>query len=366
MRRVRQLFKKEFLQLKRDRRSVLFFAFMPTVMLILFGYALSTDVKHLPTAVLDEDGHYLSRELVAVLENSEYFDVKYRVHSEEELQELLDGGKVKVCLVIPDDFSRDAYALEGAEVQILIDGSDPNSANTALNVGNACVQYLSTALSRTIKTSVIEAQPRIWYNPELRSANFLVPGIIGLVLQNLIPMMTVVGIVKERERGTIEQLITTPIKSWELMAGKLLPYVVIASGIVTAITVLGVLLFKVPINGNLIVFALFILVFLLVCLSLGLLFSTIAQNQQQGFQMVTMIGVPSILLSGLMFPRDAMPVVIQYVGNLLPLTYFIELVRGVTLKGVGIRYLWSSFVPLFAFELVILAVSIKKFKKKLG
>lgn len=366
MKRIRQLFKKEFLQLKRDRRSLAFFTFMPAIWLVIFGYALSADIKHIPTAVYDGDNHFLSRELSGILENSEYFDIKYKVSSEDKIRYLLDKGKIKVGFVIPHDFSRNSLGSKGGKIQILVDGSDPNTANTALNVGVACVKHLSEKTSSKIDAQMIEAQPRLWYNPELRSANFMIPGLIGLILQMLVPMMTVVGIVRERERGTIEQLITTPIKPWELILGKLLPYMLIAIGIVFVVTVSGMLLFDVPIKGDLIVFALFILLFILICLSLGLLFSSIAQNQLQAFQMVVLVGVPSILLSGLIFPREAMPKIIYFIGYVLPLTYFINLVRGVSLKGVGFSYLWDSFIPLLLFEIFIMVLSIKKFKKKIS
>ncbi|MFH1260059.1 MAG: ABC transporter permease [Elusimicrobiota bacterium] len=360
------MFKKEFLQLKRDKRSLAFFMLMPAVWLVVFGYALTSDIKHIPTAVFDEDGHFLSRELVAVFQNSEYFDIQYQVTSEEKISYLLDKGQVKVGLIIPGNFSRNCLALKGAQVQILIDGSDPNTAGSALNVGNACVKFLAEQISGQIKIQPIEVQPRIWYNPELRSANFMIPGLIGLILQMLIPIMTGVGIVKERERGTIEQLITTPIKAWELILGKLLPYMTIAIVVVAVVTLVGVEVFMVPIKGNIFFFALVVCLFLLLCLSLGLFFSTIAQNQLQAFQMVVLTGVPSILLSGLLFPREAMPKIIYYLGYLLPLTYFINLVRGIFLKGLGLFYLWDSLLVLLIFEIILMTLSIKKFKKKLG
>ena len=366
MKRIGYLFKKEMIQLKRDKRSLVFFIVMPTLMLILFGYALSTDIKHLPTAVYDKDGRYLSRELIATMQNSDYFDIKYQVFSEEEVRTLLDNGSVKVGMIIPDSFSRDCRSGNGAQVQVLIDGSQPQIASTALNTSTACIQSLSQRITNGMQTQNIEAEPRVWYNPAMRSANFMVPGLIGLILQMLIPMMTVVGIVRERETGTIEQLITTPIKPYELILGKLLPYMTIAFFIVLIVSVVGSLVFQVPIKGSLLIFGLVVFLFLLVCLSIGLLFSTIAQNQLQAFQMVIMVGFPSILLSGITYPRVAMPKIAYYFGNMLPLTHFIDLIMGVTLKGVGLKDMWGSFLTLICFEIVIVLVSIKKFKKKLG
>ncbi len=367
MKRIKQLYKKEFLQLKRDKRSLAFFSIMPLLWLVLFGYALSTDVKHISLAVYDGDNHYLSRELVTTFVNTEYFDVKYRVFDDNAIKELLDKGKVKTGLIIPPDFSRNCLAGKPAAVQLLIDGSDPNSAGTALNVGNACIKSLAEKTANTqLFVSPIQSQPRIWYNPELRTANFMVPGLIGLILQMLIPMMTVVGIVREREKGTIEQLMTTPIKPFELMLGKILPYLTIAIGVITMVVIAGILLFKVPVKGDVVLFALFTLLFMLVSLSLGLLFSSIAQNQLQAFQMVILVGVPSMLLSGLFFPRESMPTVIYYIGTILPLTYFIELIRNIVLKGVGLSYLWGSILPLLAFETAIVLLSINKFKKKIA
>ena len=366
MKRIYYLYKKEFLQLKRDAHSVIFFTLMPVVLLMLFGFALSTDIKHISTAVFDDDNNYLSRELAAVLVNSEYFDITHKAFCENDIQELLDKGKVKVGLIIPQDFSANCLAGKQAEVQILIDGSDPNVANTALNVGNACVNYLSKKYSNPITAQIIKAQPRIWYNPALRSANFMVPGLIGLILQMLIPLMTVVGIVKERETGTIEQLITTPIKPWELILGKLLPYLTIAIGVVFVVTIAGISVFHIPLKGSIFLLALFIFLFMMVCLTMGLLFSAVSKNQLQAFQKVIFTGIPSILLSGLIFPREAMPKLIYYISNLLPLTYFINLVRGVFLKGVGFTYLWNSFAALLGFEAIYLIGSIKKFKKQIA
>lgn len=366
MKRIRNLFIKEFLQFKRDRRSFAFFLLMPTIQLIIFGYAISTDIKHIPLAVYDGDGHYLGRELVDVMRNTEYFTLKYMVSSEDEIRRLLDRGKIKAGLIIPDGFAADGYGGRTAKVQILIDGSDPNTANTAMNIGNASVKFLSDRISGRMTMQSVDSEPRIWYNPELRSANFMVPGLIGLILQMFVPMMTAAAIVKEREKGTIEQLITTPIKPWELILGKLLPYMAIALIIITVITVAGMSIFSVPMKGDVLILVFFVFTFLLICLSLGLLFSALAQNQLQSNQMVVLMGMPSILLSGLFFPREAMPKAIFVVGYFLPLTYFINLVRGVFIKGVGITYLWDSLLPLLVFEAVIIAISIKKFKKQLG
>lgn len=366
MSRVKQLFKKEFLQLSRDRRSLVFFTFIPLFLLIIFGYALSSDIKHIPTAVYDTDGHFLSRELQEILINSEYFDIKFQANSENEIKYLLDKGVVKAGLIIPPDFSRKVIAQKGAQLQIIIDGSEPNSASTALNVSAACVNYFTQKIFPGVTPQIVEIKPRIWYNPELRSANFMIPGLIGLVFQMLIPMMTVVSIVKEREKGTIEQLITTPIKTWELVLGKLLPYVVIAILVVTFVTISGLLIFRVSMKGNFFIFALFNFMYLLLCLSLGFLFSILAQNQLQAFQLVLFLGLPSILLSGLIFPREAMPKIIYYLGNLLPLTYFIKIIRSVFLKGVGLKYLWDSALALLFYESLIIFIIIKRFKKRLN
>lgn len=361
------ILRKEMIHILRDSRTLRLVIFMPLFQLLLYGYGINTDVKHLSTWLLDEDRSPLSRRLVEAFEQSGYFDVTAAPASPAELGQGLDRGHAKAGLHIPPGFMADALAGRPTAVRLAVDGSDSNPANTAVNTGQAIMgNFLQKeGLVSPLITSV-DFRPRLWYNPDLKSAYFMVPGVVGLLLQLLIPMITASAVVREKERGNIEQLLVTPIKPVELMLGKMIPYVGIGLVIATTVLTVAHLLFELPIRGNLFTLYSLTLLYITVCLGIGLWASTISDNQQQASQVVMFFAAPSILLSGFIFPRETMPFPIQVLGSFIPMTYFLKIIRGVTLKGLGFVDLWPNIWPLILMAAIILFVSVKKFHKRLS
>lgn len=367
MERIKAVIHKEALHILRDPRTLWLIILMPIVQLIIYGYAIDTDVKHLATVVYDEDRSPLSRRLIEAFEQSGYFDIQARVRSARQIRSALDRGEIKAGLHIPPEFARDALAGRPAQLQLLIDGTDSNPANTAMNTSQAIViTFMQKEGLLPQPIAPIDFRPRLWYNPDLKSAFFMVPGLVGLLLQILIPIITSTAVVREKERGNLEQLLVTPIKSYELMIGKLIPYVLI--GLVIALMVLTAawFLFDVPVRGHPFTLFLLTLLFLSVCLGIGLLVSTIAENQQQAAQLTLLLAPPSILLSGFIFPREAMPLPIFYLGYAIPLTYFLKIIRGIVLKGLGLADLWEQTLPLALMAVVVITISILRFRKRLA
>ena len=360
------IIQKEIRHILRDKRTLMLIIMMPLIQLTIYGYAISTDVKHMATAVYDEDQTPLSRRLVEAFEQSAYFDFKYRVGSQPELKKLLDKGKVKAAFHIPPDFERNLLAGRGAGLQLLIDGTDSNPANTALHTSQSIViNFLQTEHLMEVPVVPIDFRPRLWYNPDLKSSFFMIPGLVGLLLQLLVPMITATAIVREKERGNIEQLLVTPIKPHELILGKLVPYVFIGVFIAGLVVSAAWILFQVPIRGNPLTLFVLTVLFITVCLGLGLFASTIAENQQQASQIIMFFAAPSILLSGFIFPREAMPFPIYQISFAIPLTYFLKIARGIILKGLGFWDLMPQILPLVGIATFILTVSIRKFHKRL-
>ncbi len=367
MNRIKAVAKKEFLHILRDKRTLGLVVMMPLFQLIIYGYGINNDVKHLATVLYDEDQTSLSRRLVEAFVQSSYFEIARRVDSPKEFRHVLDKGTARAGIHIPPDFTKNLLAGRGSELQLAIDGTDSNPATTALNTSRAIVQvFMQKEGLIPIQVLPIDFKPRLWYNPDLKTAFFMVPGLVGLLLQVLIPMMTATAIVREKERGNIEQLLVTPIKSHEIMIGKLIPYVCIGLVIALSIVAAARILFQVPIRGN--PFTLFCLTFLFltVCLGIGLLASTIADNQQQASQIVMFFIPPSILLSGYIFPREGMPLPIYCFSFLIPLTYFVKIVRGIILKGLGLFDLWEQVIPLFLMAILVVSISILKFRKRIA
>ncbi len=367
MGRINAVIKKEWIHIFRDRRTLMLILFMPLMQLLIYGYGIDTDVKHLHTVLYDEDQTPLSRRLVQAFAQTAYFDFTKQVHSPAAFQENLDLGTVKVGLHVPPDFAKDLFAGRVANLQLAIDGTDSNPANVALNASRGIVEtFMQNEKLVPVSVLPIDFRPRLWYNPDLKSAFFMVPGLVGLLLQLLIPMITSTAIVREKERGNIEQLLVTPIKPYELMVGKLIPYVFIGMLIAVSIITAARFLFHVTVRGNPLTLFVLTLLFLTVCLGFGLFVSTVAQNQQQASQIVMFLAAPSILLSGFIFPRESMPLPIFALGYLIPLTYFLKIIRGIILKGLGWMDLWPQILPLAALAIFILTFSILKFHKRLA
>jgi len=367
MRRIGAVIYKEFLHIIRDPRTLLLIFLLPVMELTIFGFAVNTDVKHLATILYDEDHSPLSRRLVEALEQSSYFDVNQHANSNEEVRKALDLGHAKAGLHIPPNFSRDVLAGYGGSVQMLIDGTDSNPANTALNTSQAIVSDFAVKEGvASVQVSAINFEPRLWYNPDLKNSYFLVPGLAGFLLQLLIPMITAAAIVREKELGNIEQLLVTPIKSYQLILGKIVPYMLIGMLIAVSVLLASRYVFHVPIRGNVLTLLALTMLFLIVALGLGLLASTVAQNQQQASQFVMFFAAPSVLLSGFIFPRETMPLPIYYLGDLIPLTFFLKIIRGIVLKGLGFWDLIPQILPLAAMAIFVLSLSIAKFSKRMS
>jgi ABC-2 type transport system permease protein len=360
--RIRALMAKELIQIVRDRRTLAMVLVMPVMQLVLFGYAVNTTVDHIATVVSDASNDVRSREFVRALQNTGYFELIGSVSHAGEARRAIDEGSAKVAFVIPAEFGADRLGGRPAQVQVLIDGSDPNVAQTALLTAEA----LSRAGAGRASAPGVDLRPTVLYNPSLQSVNFMIPGLIGVVLQTQAVLLTAFAIVRERERGTLEQLIVTPIRPAELMAGKLLPYVAIAFAQIGAALAVGVYWFGVPIRGDLWLLLSIALLFLLAALGMGLLISTVSRNQGQAMQMAMFTLLPSVLISGFMFPREAMPPVIYALSHAIPLTYFLQVLRGTIVKGVGLEALWWHVVPLAAFAFGISALSVLRFRRSLA
>jgi ABC-2 type transport system permease protein len=365
--------RKEFRQLRRDRLTGGMIVGIPLLQVLLFGYAINTDVRHLRAAVADLAGTQRSRMLIADAEASQVVDVVARVQSAAELETLLRRGRIAVGLFIPYDFDRRVYRLgtaaahgEPAQVpaQLLVDGSDPVILGAAQGLAHLQVKLriVSMTGARLVRDSF---EVRAYYNPERRSVVQIVPGLIGVILTMTMVLFTAVAIVRERERGNLELLITTPVRTVELMVGKILPYIAIGLIQVTLVLALGVFVFRVPVRGSLLDLYLAAALFVGASLTLGLLISTFAQTQFQATQMMVFIFLPSILLSGFMFPFDGMPRLAQLIGEILPLTHFLRLARGILLRGAALSELRAEMVPLAIFLTLTLGVAVLRFRKRL-
>lgn len=373
--RIKHILIKEFIQIFRDPRMKAVIFFMPLIQVMVFGYAVTTDVKNISTAIYDLDQSSQSRSLIREFTYSGYFDVKRNITTDKEQERLIDKSLVNVVIRINRGFAKDLGANKTAQIQLIVDGTDSNTASIILNYANQIIdKYSSGILSKRAKTMLqkphhfpkIELKTRAWFNDNLESRNFYVPGVIALIVMLITLLLTSMAIVREKEIGTIEQLIVSPIRSYELIIGKLLPFAMI--GIVDAVlvTLVGVLWFKVPIEGN--IFLLFgsTCLYLLTTLGVGLFISTLASTQQEAMMSTFFFYFPAVLLSGFMFPIANMPKIIQYVTYFNPLRYFLVILRGIFLKGSGVTILWPQMLALFIMGIGILTLSSMRFQKRLG
>jgi ABC-2 type transport system permease protein len=367
-RRLGAIIVKEFVQLVRDPRTLAMALLMPVMQLLLFGYAITTQVEHLPTVVFDQSQSQESRALLQRFVNSRSFTIHRAARSAAEVQREIDRGAARVGVIIPPDYAARLQAGRPAQVQVIVDASDPLVASAALSTAEAIGQRVSLEIvARRLgpATAPLEVRSRAWYNPDLRSVNFMVPGLLALVLTMLTLMLTAMAIVRERERGTLEQLVATPIRKTELMLGKILPYVVLGYVDITLALLLGAFWFHVPIRGSLLLLYGLALIFYLTTLGQGILISTVSRTQQQAMQASFFVFLPTLLLSGFMFPREGMPAVIQWLGTLIPLTHFLVIVRGIILKGVGLPELAGQIVPLAVLGAIFFTASVVRFQKRL-
>jgi ABC-2 type transport system permease protein len=373
MTRLLAMIQKEFIQTLRDPRSVVIVLIGPLLYLLLFGF-IGTDVRNVPLAVWDQDNSAASRQLLDAYRTSDYFTLSDYVGSEAELRRLIDGGEARAGLIIPPGYANTLASGQTAQVSFIIDGSDTSVAGTALSAAQTVAQSLSTnlleekaAASGEISQTAlpIDVETQVWYNPDLISVYNMIPALIGLVIQTFASTLPAFAVVRERERGTIEQLLVTPLTSLELMIAKLAPALVL--GLVCAVEtlLLGVLIFGVPINGSLLLLMSLVILFLTASLGIGLFFSAGAHTEQEAEQSLDLLTLPSIFLSGFLFPLAALPRWLQYLSYLIPLKYFLVITRGIILKGVGVQALWTDVVALAIFTVLIMAAAARRFRKSL-
>ncbi|MGD1046530.1 MAG: ABC transporter permease [Bacteroidota bacterium] len=364
--------RKEFRQIKRDKRILSILLFIPALMLLMFGYALNFDVKHTSMAVYDEDRSSVSRKFIEQFFISEYFNKVQTLESKAEINGMLDGEHARVVLIIPSTFTKDIQRGGDASIQVIVDGANSNAAATVLGYINAIVQQYSVKvmtesfirMGRQTIMMPIDFQPRVWYNPELESAKFLVPGLIAFILMVTAVISTALAIVRERELGTMEQLMVSPVKPIELILGKTIPYTIISLFATVAILFLGYILFDVSIKGSIFLLSLVTFVFLVGSLGMGLLISTLVETQQLAFMIAVFVSMlPTFILSGFVFPIRNMPIIIQGVTYLLPARYFLVALRAVILKGAGLSAFWDQALILAIYAVIMIGISSLRMRK---
>jgi ABC-2 type transport system permease protein len=362
---------KEFIQLRRDRLTFGMIVGIPIIQLILFGFAINSDPKHLPTAVLAADNSAYARTLVAAMQNSGYFEVVRQISREDEAEDLLAHGDVQFVVTVPENFSRKLVRGERPVLLIEADATDPAATSNAVS---ALATLGSQALARDLQGSLgrlargpdpLEVRIHRRYNPEGITQYNIVPGLLGVILTMTMVLMTGLAMTRERERGTFENLLATPALPVEVMTGKIVPYILIGLIQVTLVLLAARFLFDVPMQGNLVLLYATVLVFIAANLTLGITFSSIARNQLQAMQMTFFFFLPSMLLSGFMFPFRGMPDWAQAIGSVLPLTHFLVLVRGILLKGNGLVDIWPQLWPILLFMLAVIAVGLRLYRRTL-
>ena len=361
------MLRKEFIQMRRDKLTLGLMIGVPAIQLMLFGFAIQTEVRNLPTIVLDESRSSESRALIAAIENTGNFRLRGAVASREEIHRQIVRGEAAAAVIIPPDYTDDIKHGRTAVAQVIVDAADPLASAAAIGgatqAGNARSEALLGARRKVDPPVRIIVRP--WFNPTLRSSVYIVPGIIGVLLSMTMVVITSVAVVRERERGTLEQLIVTPISRTGLLLGKIVPFVLVGYVQITIILLLGRLVFHVPMLGSLTLLYAVALPFIFASLAIGILLSTLVQTQAQAMQMGFLFLLPNILLSGFMFPREAMPVLAQWIGAMLPLTYFLQVLRGILLRAAGPDAVWRQALVLSGFAVGVAAVAVGRFRKTL-
>jgi len=368
--RIISIIFKEFIQLRRDRRTLAMVVAIPIIQMSLFGYALSTDIKNVSLVVWDASNTPESRQLIESFRQTEFFSVNFYATDYDDITERIESGEAKVALVIPPEYSNQLHREETALVQFFADGSEPTAGIQALANASLIVQAKGAELMSQDQLSnvalPISLQPRVWYNPAMQSSIFYLPGLVGLIIGLLTVLLTAFAIVRERENGTIEQLNVTPLRRGELIVGKLIPYIIIAYAQVILVLTTAVLVFSMPIRGNLLLLLSLTSLFLMFSLGMGLFISTISRTQFQAMQASFMIVLPSVLLSGFIFPIESMPKLAQWISAILPLTYYLRIVRGIIVKGIGMEYLWQDAVIIAVMGLFTLIMAATRVRKTLA
>ena len=376
--RLTSLIRKEFIQIMRDPRTLALVLGIPIMQLFLLGYAATNDVRNVPMAVYDQDRGPAARRLLDAYRAADYFLLAFDVDSNDDLRDLIDSGQARVGLIIPPGYSDQvaAGAAGGrpAQVMFVLDGTDPTVAATALSAAQLIGQEHATQIQaeRLVRSAQsaslsppLQVRSRVWYNPDLVSAYYMIPAVIGTIMYSLTSILTATAVVRERERGTIEQLIVTPIRSWELVVGKMLPYVILAYVMMLEVLAIGHWWFDVPIRGSLVLILAISGLFLLTSLGIGLLASTFANTQQEAMLAVFMLLLPSLFLSGFFFPIEAMPQFLQWVSYAVPLRYFLVIIRALLLKDVGLAAIQGQTIALAVFGAVLMTAASLRFRKRL-
>jgi len=374
MKRILQIVKKEFIQIRRDRGLLRMVLIAPMLQLLIYGYVVATEIRALPMVVLDNSSSAESRRLVERFLASDYFALQEHVSSLKEVERHLNSGQSMIGLVIPEDYAKDIRRGVTARIQMLVDGTNSNTATIALGYAGGVIaaennerleENLNRRGLRKIEAGIRE-EPRVWFNPSLRPINYMVPGIICVLLMEMMVPLTAFSVVRERERGTIEQLMVTPVRAGELLIGKTIPYLLIGLMDACIILAAGTFWFGVPPPHNLLALFLSTLLFIAVALSLGILVATFVTTQQQSALSTQFALVPNILLSGFMFPIESMPWGMQWFTTILPMRYFLVIVRGIMMKGLGLMDLWQQLVPLAALGVVVFSISWLRFRRVFG
>ncbi len=374
IRRIRAVVRKEWQQILRDRRSLFLALGIPMLMIVLFGWALKLDVDNIKTVIYDQDRSSLSRDFISKFTATPYFNIVTYVDDYDEVIALMDRGKIKAAIVIPKGFEKNIKTGRENNVQLITDGTDPLTAQVFMGYVSAITsrysqKYVLEGLSRvgiSLTQLPLDVSVRVWFNPELESKNFIIPGFIAVIMMVIAGLLTSLTFAREWERGTMEQLISTPIKVPELIIGKLIPYVELGIIDFFLAVIIGTLIFGVPLKGSIVLLFVLILIFLIGAMSLGMLISIIAKKQVLASQMAIMVTfLPSFLLSGFVFPISNMPPVLQAITYVVSARYCVTILKGIFLKGVGLSILWVQGGFLMVFSLVVLILAMKKFKKEL-
>jgi ABC-2 type transport system permease protein len=374
--RVFAMVRKEFIQITRDRQSLMMIIAIPIMMLILYGYGITSDIKNIPLAVYDPSPSQVTRDFIGRFQNSGYFSYEFKARNVKQIINKFDGGTIKAALIFDPDFSKNIRAGRPASLQILIDGSDANTANVALGYINAIVQSYSGELMLDLFKMVggarrkievpVTIEPRVWYNPTLSSSHFLIPGLICVIMTLMTILLASLALVTEKERGTLEQLVVSPMQKIEIILGKLIPYGVISFTDLIMVIIAGEIMFRIPFRGDIVFLLVSALVFVVGALGVGLLISSIARTGQEAIIMSflsTML--PAFLLSGFVFPISSMPFLIRSLTYVIPARYFITITRGIFLKGIGIDILWPEFTLLSILGIILVSISVRRFRKNL-
>ena len=364
--RFAAIFRKEFRHIFRDPRSLMIAILMPILMIFIYGHAIKFDIKNIMLGINDQDKSSFSRELIEKFSSSCYFIIAAYPENRDEIENLFKQRKIKAAIVIPYDFSKSIKKNMNTKIQVIIDGSDSNTATVVMNYISIIMANISLDLNLQFVHPPISTESRVWYNPNLESANFIIPGLVAIILMMICALMTSITIAREKETGTLEQILVSPIRPFEITFGKVLPYVIIAFFDGALIVLAAKIMFGIPIAGSLIQLTLLSIVYLYASLSIGVFISTRVKTQQVAMMIALLATIlPSLLLSGFIFPIRSMPWLLRMISNVVPAKYYLDIIRGIILKGIGFTLLWQQTLFLFILGTMLLLISVARFKTKL-